>query len=788
MTLAIATANSRKATKWQNKKLTWDRIKELLSETEYTKETVKQYLSYTKDRQDDIKDIGGFVGGYLKSGRRIKGSVEFRQLLTLDVDHADSLDVWDDFVELGYEACMYTTHKHRPEAPRYRIIIPLSEKVDAEQYEAIGRSVADWLGIDNFDDSTYQAERLMYWPSTSKDGEFIYEECAGKWLTPDEALDALHDWTDPTCWPISSRVKEALHKKTGDKVQPPEEKDGVIGAFCRAFNIHDAIAEFIPEYVPGDKPDRYSYVGGSTSNGLILYGDSLAYSWHSTDPAGGKTCNSFDLVRLHKFGDQDTEQKDDITKQPSYKAMVAFASKLTEVKRELLAARNERLADDYAAIEEEALEAAKADDWLDNLETEKNGDPKNTIANVVLILNNDSRLVGRYAFNEFEQREIAIKPLPWDSKNVRIPRALEDSDDAQLRLYLERKYGITGKGQIQDGLTVVVKNNSYHPIKDYLAGLEWDHIKRLDDLFINVLGAPDTAYTRAVTRKMFVAAVARIYRPGIKFEQVCVIVGKQGIGKSYTLQAMGKEWFSDSISDLKGKDALEALQGAWLMELGELAGMRKADVETTKHFVSKREDRYRVAYGKRIAYFPRQVVFFGTTNEEDFLKDVSGNRRFWVISAMESTPFMYAWDYLDNETIDQLWAEALHRYHAGESLMLPASLDKEAKAIQDRHLEKDERQGLVEDYLARMLPRGWDTWELDKRRAWLSDPSNEGTYSRRRVCLQEIWSECLNRAPENFQRADSYFLSRIMKSIKGWHPTGKSERFHIYGPQKAYCN
>lgn len=766
--------------------MTWDQIRDRLSETEYTKETVKQYHSYTKDRQDDIKDVGGFVAGYLKGGKRGKGLVEFRQVLTLDVDHADTLDVWYDFEELGYEGCMYTTHKHRPEAPRYRLVIPLADKVDAEQYEAIGRSVADWLGIDNFDDSTYQAERLMYWPSTAKDGEFLYYETDGDILEPDEALDALHDWTDPTCWPISSRVKESLHKKTGDKVQPPEEKDGVIGAFCRAFNIHDAIAEFIPEYVPGDKPDRYSFVGGSTSNGLILYGDSLAYSWHSTDPAGGKTSNAFDLVRLHKFGDQDTEQKDDVTKLPSYKAMNAFASKLTEVKRELLAARRVTLEDDYAALEEEAIEEATADEWLERLETEKNGDPKNTIANVVLILNNDSRLVGRFAFNVFEQREIAIKPLPWDAKGVKVPRALEDADDAQLRLYLERRYGITGKGQIQDGLTVVVKNNSFHPVKDYLNALDWDGVKRLDDLFVNVLGAPGTAYTRAVTRKMFVAAVARIYQPGIKFEQVCVIVGRQGIGKSFTLQEMGRKWFSDSISDLKGKEALEALQGAWIVELGELAGMRKADVETTKHFVSKREDRYRVAYGKRLAYHPRQVVFFGTTNEEDFLKDVSGNRRFWVINTLDGSPYMYAWDYLDEETIDQLWAEALELYDAGESLMLSSALEKEAKVIQDNHLEKDERQGLVEDYLARMLPRGWDAWELEKRRTWLSDPSNEGTHSRRQVCLQEIWAECLNRAPENFQRADSYFLSRIMKSVAGWSAKGKTERFHIYGPQKAY--
>lgn len=794
ITLDIATAGTRRSAIWRNQRATWQDIVNTVSQTERTPETLKQYFSYTKDKQDEIKDVGGFVGGYLREGRRKKGYVEFRQIVCLDVDFG-TLDMWIDFGMLGYAGCMYTTHKHRPEDPRFRIIIPLNRRVSPEEYEAIARIIASWLGIDCFDDTTYQPTRLMYYPSTSKDGEFVFQYNDDHILNADEVLAELPNWKDPTTWPVSSRVKETVrHETSGKMMEDPEEKGGIVGAFCRAYTVDEAIAEFLDDvYEPcaemGD--DRYSLIGASTSGGLVVYDNKFAFSHHATDAISGKLCNAFDLVRMHRFADLDERAKGDtdVTKLPSYKAMAEFAGKLGPVKKEIVRQRRESVtADDYDEIEGEARKAATADDWMVELETEgKRGMVKNTINNVVLILQNDENMKGRFGFNEFEQRETVVKPLPWDRNVSRYPRPLCDADDAELRLYLEKAYGITAKGQITDGLTVVVKNNSYHPVRDFLDGTSWDGVERLDTLFIDLFGAPDTPYTRAVTRKAFVAAVSRIYNPGCKFDYVLVIVGEQGVGKSTTLAMMGGEWFSDSVPTLVGKEALESIQGSWIIELGELASLRKAEVDAVKHFISKREDRYRVVYGKRIEHFPRRCVFFGTTNEEDFLRDVTGNRRFWVVNCKGGKGSRDFKEYLTPDTISQLWAEAKERRKQGEPLYLAEEgLEEEARVIQDKHLEKDERSGIIGEYLGRMLPENWDDLDTYQRRNWLADEKNEGTVKRDRVCILEIWAECLGKDPNSITRRDSFELSRLMKTIKGWKPYGGAVRFRHYGVQKAY--
>lgn len=787
--LDIATAKSRKATKWLNKRTDWTDLVAQLSETERTPETVKQYGSYTKDKQDDIKDVGGFVGGYLADGARLKGSVKWRQLVCLDVDYA-GVDVWEDFIILGYAGVMYSTHKHTPTRPRLRILFPLDRKVSPDEYEAIARKVADWLGIDKFDDTTYQPSRLMYWPSTSKDGEYLYDYSDAPFMSADEVLEDYHDWQDPTSWPVSSRVAAAVDHARTDKVEDPLTKAGIIGAFCRAFPIEDAIAEFLTEaYEPCPElgNDRYSFIGGSTSGGLIVYDDKLAFSWHSTDPAGQKLCNAFDLVRLHKFGDLDGDKvAADPSRLPSYKAMADFASKMKEVKKEVIRERSGSVMD-YDAVADESRDIALQDDWLEGLETEKNsGKALATIHNVVLILTHDEQLRGRLGYNDFDQRETAVASLPWDKNGERYPRALVDSDDAQLRLYLERAYGLKSKGDITDGLTVVLRNKRYHPVKDYLNALTWDGIERLDELFITCFGAEDNAYTRAVTRKAFTAAVARVYKPGIKFDQCTIIIGDQGVGKSTLLDRMGREWFSDSLASVEGTQALEVIQGSWIMELGEMAGMRRAQVDAVKHFMSKRVDKFRVAYGKRTEEFPRRCVFFATTNEDDPLRDMTGNRRFWVINTKGRTGLVSVWDYLDDEIVGQLWAEALHRFNEGETLHLSGKLEVHAKLIQDEHLEKDERLGLVGEYLARLLPVDWDDLDPPRRRSWLADENNVGTVERVNVCMLEIWAECLGKDMTSITRKDSFELGRLLKSLRGWSASGQAARIRWYGAQKVY--
>lgn len=790
-TLDIATASSCHAAKWRNTRTTWEDLAQSLGETTYTKETLKQYLSYSKDTQGKIKDVGGFVGGYLREGRRRKGYVEHRQVVSLDVDHG-TLDVWLDFMLYEITGLMYTTHKHTPDSPRYRIVFPLDRKVSPDEYEAIARVVASWLDIEAFDDTTYQPTRLMYYPSTSRDGEFLFNRIDGEVLSADRVLAELPDWTDPTTWPVSSRVKDSLRPDhMGEKAEDPEDKDGIVGAFCRAYPMYDALSEFLgEEYTPCEElgDDRYSFAGGSTAGGLIVYDNKFAYSHHATDPAGGRLCNAFDLVRLHRFGDLDEGARADtaITKLPSYKAMADFAGRLTPVKKEIVRARRGQ-AEDYGEIEGEARETATADEWIAELETEGRGNAiKNTINNAVIILMNDENIKDRFGFNEFEQRETAIKALPWDKEGTHYPRPLSDSDDAQLRLYMERCYGLTKKENISDALTVVVRNNTYHPVRDYLDSVEWDGVERLDTLFIDLFGAADTEYTRAVTRKSFCAAVSRIYNPGCKYDYVLVIVGDQGVGKSTTLAKMGRDWFSDSMPTITGKEALEQIQGSWLIELGELAGLRKAEVDAVKHFISKKEDRFRVAYGRRVEHFPRRCVFFATTNEEDFLRDVTGNRRFWVVNCKGSRGTIDFKGYLTPGMVSLLWAEAKEKLAKGETLYLPEELEEEARIIQDRHLETDERSGLVRKYLERLLPENWDTLDLSARRVWLADEDNGGTVERTQTCVMELWAECLGKDPNSIARKDSFEIGRLMKAFRDWQKYDHPLTFKNYGRQKAY--
>ena len=793
----IATAKNRFSTSWRNKRALWSEVVDSLAETWRTRETISEYLKMPKTKQADIKDLGGFVGGILIDGKRRKDSVKHRQLVALDVDHGANLDTWLDCKDMDFAACMYTTHKHTREAPRYRIVFPLDRPVTPEQYEVIARVVADWLGIDSFDDTTYQPSRLMYYPSTARDGEFIFDSIDAPILSADEVLDSLDNWQDVSQWPRSSRELEKLEdfeRTRGGHLEDPTEKDGLIGAFCRVYGIEDAIAEFLGDvYEPCNKMggNRYTYLGGSTPGGLVVYDGLFAYSHHSTDPAGQRLLNAFDLVRLHKFGDLDAEftKTGDAKQPPSYKAMNEFAKGLKEVKADILRERRDEYNDqDFTRLEGNARKKAEQADWMDGLEMERDGKTvKNTIANVLRIFNNDPALMGRFGFNEFEQRETAVKPLEWDKKGkYKYPRPLADSDDSEIRLYLEQVYGLIGRGQVQDGTVIAMRRNSYHPVKDYLDSLEWDGIERLDYLYVDIFGADDTEYIRAVTRKAHVAAVARIYDPGCKFDQVTVILGDQGAGKSTSIQRMAGPWFSDSVTTLDGTKALESIQGSWLIELGELASLKKAEVDVVKQFVSKTEDRFRVAYGKRLEHFPRRCVFFGTSNEEDFLRDATGNRRFWVINTLGRKGVSNVWEYLDKGTISQLWAEAKTRYVEGEPLYLSGELEDTAREIQDKHLEKDDRLGMVMDYLNRDLPEHWDVMDLYERRDWLSDSSAVGTVARDRVCVLEIWAECLKNDPARITRVDSFWVSRMMKYLKEWVPHGGSLRFKIYGKQKAY--
>lgn len=784
----IATGRNRKETSWKNKEMQWCELVNRLSTTHHTAETVNEYLSAKKVRQDEIKDIGGFVGGYLSGGRRKSGNVIHRQLVTLDIDFAEQ-GIWDDFTLLyGNAAVVYSTHKHTPDHPRLRLILPLDRPVLPDEYVAISRRIAGNLNIEYFDHTTFEPSRLMYWPSTPKDGTYFFDYQDGEWLSADEVLNSYHNWKDSSEWPVSEKYNNIIQnaiKKQGD----PLEKPGVVGAFCRSYSIEEAIDTFLKDrYTACDTPGRYTYVEGSTSAGLVIYEDRYTYSHHGTDPVSGKLCNAFDLVRLHLFGlkDEDAREGTPGNKLPSYTAMVELATKDSRVRRLLGEERLQEANIDFAG--EEGLYEEDNNEWLATLDVDKKGNYYGTIDNIVIILENDPNLKGRLAFNTFEQREITLKNLPWRKISPET-KYLTDKDDAGIRHYLEKVYGISSTQKTRDAIDMVLLKNSFHPVKDYLDKLQWDGKDRIDTLLIDYLGAEDNDYVRAVTRKALVAAVARIYNPGIKFDYVLTIVGQQGIGKSSIIKKLGHSWYSDSFGTVQGKEAFEQIQGVWLVEIGELAGLKKAEMETIKHFISKQEDRYRVAYGRRTENFPRQCVFFGTTNNRDFLRDPTGNRRFWPVDTLVHTPVKSVFKDLTEAEIRQVWAEAIYLYKMGEPLFLDKELEDEAYKVQTEHSEYDERTGMIEKYLDTKLPANWNSMDLFERRAWLAgdELQAEGTVVRTKVCVAEIWCEVLGGQQKEMNRFNTKEMHNLLRNIEGWEDNTTSKmRFSFYGSQRAY--
>ena len=659
--LSVALGNSRKTKTWKNRQLMWSELLDRFAETTRTPETVAEYKAMSRDQQSEIKDVGGFVGGYCNNGNR--SDIAFRSILCLDADYADD-ELWEDWLLFfSNAAAVYSTHKHTPEKPRLRLVIPLARNVDPEEYQAIGRKIADSLGIEKFDDTSYQPQRLMYWPSTSQDGKYVFRYEDGPFLDPDVILSYYHDWRDVSSWPMSSRVAEVV-KKTATKQKDPLLKAGPVGAFCRAYTIQEAIEAYVPTYQPCDEANRYTYTEGSTAAGVVIYDDKFAYSHHATDPASGQLCNAWDLVRLHQFHDLDEDCDPDApaTSRPSYKAMAQLASEDKKVTVQVVSDRMAEAEADFQVLPDE-----EGKDWREQIKRTEKGIIAQTIENITLVLENDPNLANKVAINEMEHKMVALSSLPW--RKVKGPSPWEDNDDAHLRLYLEKFYGLQGKDRIFDAVNVVAQRNAFHPVRKYLDSCQWDGVPRVDTLLIDYLGAEDTPYTRAVTRKTMVAAVARIYRPGCKFDYMLTLQGRQGLGKSAFIGKLGQEWYSDTFTTMQGKEAYEQVLGVWIMEVGELAGMKKSEAETIKLFISKTSDRFRPAYGRRIQEFPRQCVFIGTTNETQFLRDTTGNRRFWVV-ATPNDPAKDMWEELTPEMVGLIWAEAVALYKQGEPLYL----------------------------------------------------------------------------------------------------------------------
>lgn len=789
--LWISTAGSRKATFWPKSEIMWSEFTERLRIPVRSAESMEQYLSLPKNQQAELKDVGGFVGGTFTNDRRKNAYVQGRDILTLDMDNipaGETEEILRRVNGLGCASAVYSTRKHTGYVPRLRVLIPLDRTATADEYEPAARKMASLIGIEYCDPTTFDVCRLMYWPSCCADGEYVYEVYDKAFCNLDSLLGMYQDWKNVSEWPQVPGT-DAVEKRRLARQENPLEKNGIIGAFCRTYTITQAMDKFIPGmYEETAIPNRYTYTGGSTTGGAIVYdGDMFLYSHHATDPCSGQLVNAFDMVRLHVYGDKDSEAKEGtpVNKLPSFVAMSQLAKTDNDTAMRMVKERYERAKESFGSVTDTDEDADL--EWMLKLTRDKSGNIEKTINNVTTVLENDPLLKGKIVTDEFASCGMAMGALPWNGCEEK--RRWKEEDDAAFYRYMETFYSITGREKLDNGLLIVSTQNKINDVKNYLTGLKWDGRKRLDTLLSDYLGADDSPYTQAVIRKSLCAAVARAVVGGVKYDYMPIFTGPQGIGKSTFLAVLGKDWFSDSLTSFEGKEAAELIQGTWINEVGELTAMTRQETSAVKQFLSKTDDIYRAAYGRRTNKYPRRCVFFGTSNDSEFLKDATGNRRFWPVDVGIHKAKKSVWEDLPEE-VDQIWAEAYMYWMLGEKLFLPKEIEVLAEEQQESHRESSGKEGMIREFLNRKIPKCWDSLDVQKRRQYwngnLRFPDDEVLVERDKVCAVELWTECFGGDVKYMKRADSTEINNILLGIKGWKRNSSSRRYGPYGTQKGF--
>lgn len=789
--IKISTGNSRKATQWAQQEMRWSEFIKKLGTPQRTSETLAEYKSWPKPKQDELKDVGGFVGGTLLNGRRKNEFAGERYLITLDADSIEAggtQRILNAVSALGCAYVIYSTRKHEGSAPRLRIIVPLDQACDAEIYEAVARKLASFIDMKVLDPTTFEPVRLMYWPSCSSDSEYVFLYEDKPFLSVQGMLALYKDWQNIEEWPQvpgAAKLRDRSAKKQGD----PLSKTGIVGAFCKNYSIEEAMLEFLPGVYEHVGDNRYTFVGGSTVGGAVVYDNKFLFSHHATDPCSGKLCNAFDLVRLHLFGEEDAESLPDTptNKLPSYSRMCNFLSERPEIKQIVLRERMESVQEAFGT--QVATQAETYDpSWMTKLKTNPNtGVPVSTPYNMKLIIDNDPAIANKFYLDEFAGRIYITAALPWDIKFT-TPRVWGDGDDAGLRNYFSDAYGMSGKEKIADSLAEVIQKRKCDPLRNYLSGLVWDGIPRVDTLLTDYLGAEDTAYTRASIRKVLVAAVARVFRPGVKFDCMIILAGNQGIGKSTFWKNLGLNWYSDSLSTFEGKEASELLQGYWIIEVGELAGLNRSEMNTIKGFLSKQEDIYRAPYGRRTIPHPRRCILVGTTNDTEFLRDKTGNRRFWPIDLGKQRVTKNVWKDMPLE-VSQIWAEAVDVYKKAEPLYMENHLEDMAVQAQAEHLESDPREGIILNFLDELVPEDWNRRNAENRRTfYMNTLSNTELckVKRDRICAVELWVECFHQDKGKMKNSDARDFNNILRRLPGWEEIKTPRDTAAYGKQRVF--
>ena len=763
LTLDLSVAPSVSSRRWEAATLTWERLVDRAHNPE------------------SVKDCGGYVAGRLKGTARRKGQVEYRSAVTLDADAA-SETLPAVVAGLGLRALVHSTYSHTRAHPRYRVIFPImGPGLSEEEYPRVARGLIEALGEAQFDPGSTQPERLMFWPATATPDEYEVVECQGETAT---AQGLLRDFgglgPTPDHMPGSKRDPFGL--------------PGVAGAFNRVYDMARAVAEFHLPYDPVDgEPNRWHYTPAESEGGVIVYPDGYVFSNHASDPAYGRALSMFDLVALHVYGGEDraagVPQSTAPADRPSIqRAMREFAAR-PEIVTELVAA-------DFADVDGDEAGARGLPEWVLEFHLHpKTGKPLDDVHNWDLLMRHDPVLRG-LARNNMDLTTVTRRQFPWRTVEAGKDDALTNADRAQISAHLQRAYNMPrpAQEQLNGVIDMVAQDHSFHPVVEYLEGLEWDGVSRIETY---LPGAAD-AYTRRVARLVAVQAVARALDPGVKVDNCLILTGRQGLGKSWFVETMARGW-TCTLGPIEGsglRDTVMAMTRSWITVADEGFAMKKADAEALKQFVTLTHDVIRLPYAREHVKLPRRQVIWGTTNDAVFLRAQEGNRRFLIVEVAEKLDF----GKYSDEYVNQVWAEAVHIWKTSRDkyglkdnpeLFLSSEEEAAAESVRSMATEEDSVGGLIRAYLDTLVPENWADMSPDERISWLRDEEQgivSGTHPIDVVCSLEIWEIALGRERGKHSRVDILQITNALKQLPGWFgPMPKPTRLPFYGPQRVFA-
>lgn len=633
--------------------MTWTELSGRLGQSEVIAYDHAAYVALPKARQDDLKDRGAFLAGSSKDGRRKAGSITDRSCVTLDLDNlpdAASADLAMKRLNcLWVSHCVYSTAKHHPAKPRLRIVIPLVEDIGSELFPLVSVLAARLIQpeLDWFDPTCGEPGRIMFFPCHCQDITPVFYRSDRGFLDGRALIERdCPTWRDASTWPGFPGAEKKIQSNR-KRQQDPTEKPGLVGAFCRVYDIPGAMAAFLPGVYDPAGEGRYTFVAGSTCGGAVLYdGGAFLFSHHATDPCSGQLVNAWDLVRLHRFGDLDDEAAPGARGNtlPSFKAMSALAQ------------------DDPAVVYQMARET------FDDVSERAGAEVSDPDVGVEL---------AKHSGEPLSERVLDLALRAW-GVSARVnditgaaevdglpPEYLQAAALNVLPVFLSdvlKGVGIKGASPsaITDYLQLILAKGHYNPVTDMLDGTTWDGVDRFHVL-LDILGIDHDGLPASLVRRWLIQCVAlarNYYGSGYGADGVLTLQGRQGIGKTMFFRrlAVNPAWLAEGIVlDFRSKDSQIAATSSWIAELGEVDETLRREQAWLKGFITQTEDRIRAPYARAAEPRPRRTSFCATVNPESFLLDPTGNRRFWTVSV----------DHIDldrlkslpDEWFVQLWSE-----------------------------------------------------------------------------------------------------------------------------------